>query len=197
MISEKIGHSLDPFILEIYRFFFRDKRINPNVITVLGVLLGFLSALAISLGYLKAGGIIIILSGFFDMMDGVIARTSNRVTPFGGFLDSVLDRYSDLTIMLGVFIYYMSIQHIFYGILVFIAAMGIAIIPYARARAEAASFGCKIGLLERPERLIILIAGLLFNLLGYAIIVLAVLSHVTVIQRIFFVMRTARKAEEV
>jgi len=197
LISVKIGHSLDPLILKIYSVIFKKRVINPNIFTIAGLFCGFLAALAISFGYLRIGGSMIIVSGVFDLMDGTIARCSERVTDFGGFLDSVLDRYSDLLIMLGIFIYYLQLHHVLYMILVFVASIGIAIIPYARARAEAALLGCKTGLLERPERLILLIIGLLFDILGYVIIFLAIMTHITVIQRIFFVKKEALKHSKV
>jgi CDP-diacylglycerol--glycerol-3-phosphate 3-phosphatidyltransferase len=113
-------------------------------------------------------------------------------TQFGGFFDSVLDRYADLFIMFGIFVHFLRQNDFFYSGLTFLAAIGTAIIPYARARAEAASLPCKTGMLERPERLIIVLVGLFFNVLSYAVIVLAVLTHVTAIQRIVFVKRNSR-----
>ncbi|MCX5806549.1 MAG: CDP-alcohol phosphatidyltransferase family protein [Proteobacteria bacterium] len=191
MISSKIGHALDPVILGIYRFFFKDKVVNPNILTICGVPFGFAASACIAFDYMMTGGILLAISGFFDLMDGAVARNANRVTKFGGFLDSVLDRYVDLLIMLGVFIHFLRHGDSFYSIIVFIAAVGTAIIPYAKARAEAASLGCNTGILERPERLVIVFVGLCFNVLEYAFIILAVLTHVTVIQRIVFVKRNS------
>jgi CDP-diacylglycerol--glycerol-3-phosphate 3-phosphatidyltransferase len=187
LISSKIGHSLDPAILTIYRFFFRNRIIDPNVLTLCGTFFGFLSAFSIAFGFLISGGIALLISGFFDLLDGTIARHANRVSPFGGFLDSVLDRYSDLAVMLGIFLFFLHGNEQAYVVVTFIASIGIAIIPYARARAEAASLSCNTGLMERPERIILLLIGLFFNVLHYIVIVLAVLSHVTVIQRIMYV----------
>ena len=187
MISAKIGHALDPALLKIYSLFFKDKVINPNVFTIAGVVLAIISSFCIALGFLLFGAIFLFASGFFDLMDGALARSTNNVTQFGGFLDSVLDRYSDLFIMFGLFIFFAMQSDILYAILTFFASIGIAIIPYAKARAEASSIQCSTGILERPERLIILFIGLLFNLLPYAVIILVVLTHVTVIQRIIFV----------
>ncbi|MDD5244508.1 MAG: CDP-alcohol phosphatidyltransferase family protein [Syntrophorhabdaceae bacterium] len=187
MISSKIGHSLDPAILTIYRFFFRNRIIDPNVLTLCGTFFGFLSAFSIAFGFLISGGIALLIAGFFDLLDGAIARHTNRVSLFGGFLDSVLDRYSDLAVMLGILVFFLYGNERAYAVVTFIASMGIAIIPYARARAEAASLSCNTGLMERPERIIFLLIGLFFNVLHYVVIVLAVLSHVTVIQRIMYV----------
>ena len=187
MISSKIGHSLDPAILTIYRLFFRNRIIDPNVLTLCGTFFGFLSAFSIAFGFLISGGIALLIAGFFDLLDGAIARHTNRVSLFGGFLDSVLDRYSDLAVMLGILVFFLHGNERAYAVVTFIASMGIAIIPYARARAEAASLSCNTGLMERPERIIFLLIGLFFNVLHYVVIVLAVLSHVTVIQRIMYV----------
>ncbi len=191
MISNKVGHSLDPAILKIYRFLFPHTTVNPNHLTLLGTIIGYASAMCIAFGHVKTGGIILIFSGFFDLLDGAIARSTKTVSRFGGFFDSVLDRYTDLFLMFGIFVFFLRQGHTYALVFTFIAAIGVAIIPYARARAEAASIECKAGMLERPERIIILLVGIFFNLLLYAVIVLAVLTHVTVIQRILFVRKTS------
>ena len=191
MISNRIGHSLDPAILKIYRFFFKKTNISPNYLTLLGAMLGYASAICIAFGFVKTGGIILLFSGFFDLLDGAIARSTNTVSRFGGFLDSVLDRYTDLFLMFGIFVLFLRQGQTYALVFTFIAAIGVAIIPYARARAEAASMECKAGILERPERIVIILVGIFFNLLFYAVIVLAVLTHVTVLQRILFVRRNS------
>ena len=191
MISSKIGHALDPVILGVYHFFLKSKIVNPNTLTICGVFFGFAAAAFIAFDYMLTGGILLAVSGFFDLMDGAVARNMDKVTRFGGFLDSVLDRYVDLLIMLGVFIHFLRHGEFFNSIIVFIASVGTAIIPYAKARAEAASLGCNTGILERPERLVIVFIGLCFNVLGYAVLILAVLTHVTVIQRIIFVKKNS------
>lgn len=191
MISNKVGHSLDPVILKIYRFFFKNTTVNPNYLTLLGAMFGYASAMCIAFGYVKTGGIILLFSGFFDLLDGAIARSTNSVSRFGGFLDSVLDRYTDLFLMFGIFVFFLRQGNMYALTLTFSAAIGVAIIPYARARAEAASIECKAGILERPERIVILLIGIFFDLLLYAVIALAVLSHFTVIQRILFVRKNS------
>jgi CDP-diacylglycerol--glycerol-3-phosphate 3-phosphatidyltransferase len=191
LISNRVGHSLDPAILKIYRFFFKKTNISPNYLTLLGAMLGYASAMCIAFGFVKTGGIILLFSGFFDLLDGAIARSTKTVSRFGGFLDSVLDRYTDLFLMFGVFVLFLRQGQTYALVFTFLAAIGVAIIPYARARAEAASMECKAGILERPERIVILLAGIFFNLLFYAVVALAVLTHVTVIQRILFVRRNS------
>jgi len=191
LLSAKIGHSLDPHILRIYRLLFKDRIINPNVVTICGAVLSAGVCLVVAFDYLILGGILLVVSGLLDLADGALARNYKKVTPFGGFLDSVLDRYSDLLVMLGILIHFMGQGDALHLIIAFIASIGIAIIPYARARAEAARIPCTTGMLERPERLLIILVGLFFNLLPYAFIILAVLTHVTVIQRILYVKRQA------
>ena len=193
MIGSRLGHSLDPAIFGIYRLFFGNRRINPNVITILGFAFSFPAFAAIALDHLVLGGIFLLISGFFDLVDGAVARLTSTTTDFGGFLDSVLDRYSDLMVMAGILIYFMKRGSNPDVVAVLVASTGIAIIPYARARAEAAGFSCRAGLLERPERLAMLLCGLFFStLLHYIVLALAVLTHVTVLQRIFHVMRQSK-----
>ncbi len=184
MISSKIGHSCDHLVLGVYRFLFRGRVVNPNLLSVFGAGCAFIAFIAISFDRLVLGGVALLVSAAFDLMDGALARNTGQVTAFGGFLDSVLDRYSDLLVMCGIFIHFMNRGVHFDQVMTFIASIGIAVIPYARARAEAARLACNTGLLERPERLLILLCGLFSGYLGYAVILLAVFTHVTVIQRV-------------
>jgi CDP-diacylglycerol--glycerol-3-phosphate 3-phosphatidyltransferase len=193
VISSKIGHRLDRQILVIYRFIFRQKIISPDIISSAGTFFGFLAAFLVFMEFPRAGAASLAIAGLLDVLDGAVARGTDRVTRFGGFFDSVLDRYTDLSIMGAILFVYVRHGNTDYAITTFIAVIGTALIPYARARAEAASLSCKTGLLERPERLVLLIIGLVFPvLLGYIIIVLAVLTHVTVIQRILHVRKQTR-----
>jgi len=193
LISVKFGHSLDPIIIKIYRFFFKNHQINPNVFTVLGLVFAYITCLYIAMGRNIIAGCALLISGFFDLLDGATARLLKRTTPFGGFLDSTLDRYSDMLVLYGVIVFFLKSSQLFYCLITVIAIIGVAIIPYAKARAEAVSIKCNTGILERPERIIILLIGLFFNLLPYAIIAIAVLSHITVIQRIVFVWKESKK----
>lgn len=189
MISLRIGHSLDPVVIKLYRILFQGKALSPNLLTAFGAVFALAAAASIAFDHLFVGAALLLISGLCDLMDGALARSIGNVTAFGGFLDSVLDRYSDLLIMCGVLVYFMRRDQHFEMFATFIASIGIAIIPYARARAEAASLPFRTGFLERPERLIIVFCCLMFNLLHYAVIILAVLSHVTVVQRIMHARR--------
>lgn len=202
MISSKVGHSLDPLILRIYRLFFPGEPVRPNLLTVVGLLFGFLCLAFTVNDWLLAAGLALFVSGLFDLLDGAVARRYARVTTYGGFLDSVLDRYTDLSVAFGIFINFLSHGDRFFGILTFVAAIGMVIVSYIRARAEAAGLQCRNGILERPERTILLIVGLCFNelfvqlfgfgLLRPVIVVLAVLTHLTAVQRILIVRKAAR-----
>lgn len=192
----KIGHSLDPLVVRVYRMLFGNRVVSPNVLSLFGLFFSFLAALLIGLrGPLFVAGICLFVAGFCDLLDGAVARGAKMVTSFGGFLDSVLDRYSDLLVMLGISIYFLRLEHPdpLFSMLSFFAAIGAAIIPYARARAEAASIGCSNGLLERPERCILLMIGLGFDILRPMVIILAVLTHVTVLQRVFLTKRAVQE----
>ena len=186
MIGNKIGHRLDPYIYNLFKKCFGEHS-NPNLFT----LMGFFSTLFASFLILKEfwilAGLFIILSGIFDLIDGVVARKLGKVTVYGGFLDSVLDRYSDLLLLLSLLIYYLKKGDPVLVILTSFVSMGTALIPYVRARAEAANVPCNIGLMERAERIILLSAGVLFGWMEMMLWVLAILTHFTVIQRIYYV----------
>jgi CDP-diacylglycerol--glycerol-3-phosphate 3-phosphatidyltransferase len=186
MIGNKIGHRLDPYLYNLFKKIF-GKRSNPTLFT----LMGFFSILFASFFILKElwilAGLFIILSGIFDLIDGVVARKLGKVTAFGGFLDSVLDRYSDLLLLLSLLIYYLKKGDPVLVILTSFVSMGTALIPYVRARAEAANVPCSIGLMERAERMILLSAGALFGWMELMLWVLAILTHFTVMQRIYYV----------
>ncbi|MCS7280235.1 MAG: CDP-alcohol phosphatidyltransferase family protein [Desulfobacterota bacterium] len=192
MLSAKIGHSLDPYVIKIFRIFFLGKHINPTIITLFGFLLGLFSFLSIVFDYLKIGGIFLIVSGYFDLLDGALARNTRKVTVFGGFLDSVLDRYTDLLVISGIGIHFLRGGEISSVVATIVASIGIAIIPYAKARAQAEGLTCNTGILERPERTILLIFGLIFGLVEYIVIILAILSHITVLQRVIFVRKATQ-----
>jgi phosphatidylglycerophosphate synthase len=156
---------------------------------VCGVLVSVAAACTAAGGWLLLAGFLLLLSGFFDLLDGAVARNMSMMTRFGGFLDSVLDRYSDLLVMLGVGVYFLRANDHLFCAVTFFAAVGVAIIPYVRARAEAAEIECRNGILERPERIILLVVGFFVGSLGMkvVVVVLAVLTHVTVFQRIWLV----------
>src|SRR3989475_4934555 len=128
-------------------------------------------------------GLVIIGSGFFDLVDGRVARASNQVTRFGGFFDSVVDRYSDAALFFGLLVYYARGGRFFYVVLTALVMISSIMVSYTRARAESLIGSCKVGFMERPERLVLLIIGALFNVMAPVLWVITVLSTITVIHR--------------
>ena len=175
--------------------------VTPNTLTVIGLMLSILTAVIIAQGLFLAGGLLVLFAGIFDMFDGAMARVRNASTTFGAFFDSTLDRYSESIILFGLLFFAVQkpvIQDRFWPfqyeqswmiILVFIAAVGSFMVSYAKARAEGLGLECKTGLLARPERVIILAIGLLIGAVFWALLILAIFSNVTAIERIVHVWR--------
>ncbi len=185
MLTEKIGHKLDLPLYRGFHLIFR-KDINPSILTLGGLLTNVLGAFAFGYGKFSLGGVIVLTAGFFDLLDGAVARVSGRTSKFGCFLDSVIDRYSDTTILIGLVTYYALKGDVVLVVLIFVVCLGTILIPYTRAKAEIFLPRCNVGLLERPERIIILALGGIFHLIPPALWALAFLTHLTVGQRIYF-----------
>jgi CDP-diacylglycerol---glycerol-3-phosphate 3-phosphatidyltransferase len=160
--------------------------INPNLLTFLGLLVNFGAAANFAVGNFRAGAIIIFFAGFLDMLDGQVARRQNRVTAFGAFYDSTLDRYADMALYMGLLVYYSVSNRTPYVVLAAVATAGSVMVSYTRARAESLIPLCKVGFMERPERLVLLIIGGIFNRMGPVLWVIAVVSTITVIHRILY-----------
>ena len=186
MIGNKIGHRLDPYLYYVFKKILGEHG-NPNFFTLLGFFATLVASLLILKGLWLLAGLTIILSGLFDLFDGVVARKFGKVTALGGFLDSVLDRYSDLILLLALLIYYLRKGEPDLVILTSFVSMGTVLIPYVRAKAEALQVPCTIGLMERAERIILLSIGILFQWMEPVLWILAILTHFTVLQRIYYV----------
>jgi CDP-diacylglycerol--glycerol-3-phosphate 3-phosphatidyltransferase len=166
-------------------------RINPNVLTFMGLVVNTIAA--ILFGYANAenqarlfryAGLVIIASGFFDLVDGQVARATNRVTCFGAFFDSVIDRYSDASQFFGLLVFYARGDRFLYVVLSAFVMVSAIMVSYSRARAESLIGSCRVGFMERPERLVLIIIGALFNRMAPVLWLIAVLSTITVIHRI-------------
>jgi CDP-diacylglycerol--glycerol-3-phosphate 3-phosphatidyltransferase len=170
--------------------------LTPNAITTVGLVLNVLVALIIARGDQVLGGVLLLIASGFDMLDGAVARASGSITKFGGFLDSTIDRYSDAVVYGGVLVYVLSTPDYHIGaVLVFAATVGSLLISYARARAEAAGFRASVGLLARPERVLVLSLGLIFGQLIPVLWLLTIGTHLTVLTRMAHVWRLSRSAE--
>jgi len=192
MLTRQIGETCNLLLQAIVRAF-AATRINPNVLTVIGFLLNLLAAYLFAYGYFRWAGGMVFLAGLFDMLDGRVARFTNRVTPFGGFFDSVLDRYSDLCLMIGLLVFYGRINRFWYVTLVAIVMIGSVMVSYSRARAENLIPTCKVGFLERPERMVLILIGAFFDRMAAVLWVIAVLSTLTVIHRVVYTWQEARR----
>ena len=179
------------------------SKIHPNLLTFFGLLINIWAAWL----FARAGsaddaridfrwaGLVVIGAGLFDMVDGRVARATDQVTPFGGFFDSVIDRYSDLAVFMGLLVYYASINRFFYIVLTAIVMTGSVMVSYTRARAENTITKCKVGFLERPERVVLIIIGALFDRMAAVLWVIAILSNLTVVHRMIFTWGECKKME--
>lgn len=176
--------------------------LTPNALTWSGLLLAIGAAVLISSGHLGswhlfAAGFVVLIGGFFDMLDGALARSINRTSQFGAVLDSTLDRLAEAVVLIGLLVVYARGQSVTGVVVVGVAWLGSLLVSYIRARAEALGLECEVGLFTRVERVVILVAGLLLSQIGNALIialaVIAVLSFVTAGQRLFYVWQQTKK----
>ena len=174
-------------------------RISPNFLTFLGLVINI--AAATLFGYANGenqqrmflyAGLVIIGAGIFDMVDGRVARATGQVTQFGAFFDSVIDRYSDVALYFGLLVYYARSNRFFYVVLTALFMTTSVMVSYTRARAESLIGQCKVGFMERPERIVLVILGALFNVMAPVLWVIAVLGNVTVIHRILYTYQQTR-----
>ncbi|MCL4402108.1 MAG: CDP-alcohol phosphatidyltransferase family protein [Acidobacteria bacterium] len=172
------------------------SRIHPNVLTFIGLLINIVAAFLFAAGNFRWAAVVVIGAGLFDMVDGRVARETNRVTRFGGFFDSVVDRYSDLALLVGLLVYYASINRFFYIVLTAIVMTGSVMVSYSRARAECTIPKCKVGFLERPERIVLIIIGALFDRMAPVLWVIAILSNLTVIHRMIYTWQETKRLEQ-
>ena len=174
--------------------FLARRHITPTTLTLSGFLITLGAAVLIATGHLFIAGFVILVAGFFDMLDGALARRTDQVTRFGAVLDSVLDRVSDAVPLLGILIFYLFFrdQSAVGILLVGLALIGAPLVSYIRARAEALGLECEVGLFTRAERVIVLAVGLWLSpfvnyALNIALAVIAVFSFVTAGQRLVYV----------
>jgi len=172
------------------------SKIHPNALTFIGLLINIWAAWLFAGGQMFWAGVVVVGASVFDMVDGRVARATSQVTKFGGFFDSVLDRYSDLALYMGLLVYYASINRFFYIVLTAIAMTGSVMVSYTRARAENSIPKCKVGFLERPERIVLIMIGALFNRMAPVLWVIAVLSNWTVVHRMIYTWQEATRLED-
>lgn len=194
-LTRAIGAGCNTIIVGIVRGLAL-ARIHPNVLTFIGLLINIWAAILLGQGNFRVAGFVIIGAGIFDMVDGRVARETNQVTRFGGFFDSVLDRYSDLALLMGLLVYYGNINRPLYVVLTAIVMTASVMISYTRARAENEIPTCKVGFLERPERVVLLIIGALFDRMAPVLWVIAVLGNLTVVHRMIYTFQQTKHLED-
>ena len=194
-ITRAIGAGCNTIIVGIVRGLAL-ARIHPNVLTFIGLLINIWAAILLGQGNFRVAGYVIIGAGIFDMVDGRVARETNQVTRFGGFFDSVLDRYSDLALLMGLLVYYGNINRPLYVVLTAIVMTASVMISYTRARAENEIPTCKVGFLERPERVVLLIIGALFDRMAPVLWVIAVMGNLTVVHRMIYTFPQTKHLED-
>lgn len=166
--------------------------LQPNTMTILGLLGNTVGAYFLAIGQMTVGGIIILLMGPFDALDGTMARLRGEASEFGAFVDSVTDRYSELVVLMGLLYYYTQRGDEIATLLVYAAAAGSVLVSYIRARAQSLGSDSKVGILTRMERYLVLAPTLILNIPQVGLWIIAIFANVTAVQRIFDVRRKMR-----
>jgi CDP-diacylglycerol---glycerol-3-phosphate 3-phosphatidyltransferase len=169
-------------------------RLRPNQLSFLGLVGSVLAAGAFAADQRRIAGVCLAAAGVLDILDGALARVSGQVSPFGAFLDSVLDRYSDLLVLAGLVFLFARLGRPEVVVLVLLALIGTVMVSYTRARAESVDVECRVGFMERGERMLVLILGALLDLLVPAIWVVALGANATAVHRIAHTWRATRGA---
>jgi CDP-diacylglycerol--glycerol-3-phosphate 3-phosphatidyltransferase len=191
-VSAKLGTLLSPILDALVRTL---AHVSADVLTMTGLALTGVAAAFFAFsggpGYaspalLRVGGVIALAGAIFDMLDGRVARLRGRGTKFGAYLDSTMDRYADMLLFLGLLVLYARLERTGLMVLVWVAAFGSFMTSYARARAESLIPRCPVGLLERPERIVLVIAGAVLNKMVAVLWIIAILSNVTAVQRVVY-----------
>ncbi len=168
---------------------FIKAEINPNTFTTIGFIVSLFSAYFFAVGSIRAGGALLLIAGIFDIMDGRVARATGQVTKFGALYDSTLDRYSEVIVFFGIIYYFVGADHMVASVMAAIALGGSIMVSYVRARAEGLGFSCKVGIMQRPERVVTLGITALIHLYVFiaGVIFVAIFANITAIQRIYYI----------
>lgn len=183
--AAKITGPLVPFLSK--------SRLTPDMLTWIGLGITIIAAALVAMNYLLIGGVLVLVAGLFDILDGALARSTNRTTRFGALLDSTFDRLSEALLFIGILFLYLNGEHALEILLIFGVMVGSFLISYIRARSEGLGIECKTGLFTRAERVIILALGLMLSQVLITLIVLAVFTFITVVQRLVHVWRQTKK----
>lgn len=174
---------------------FTKMNVNPNTFTTLGFILGCIAGIIVGSGHIRTACVVLLISGMFDTIDGKLARDSGKVSKFGALYDSTLDRYSEAVFFFGLAYYYIKTNNHITALGTAVALGGSLMVSYIRARAEGLGFDCKVGVLQRPERVLLIgLGGLIHPVaLVVAVWIVAVLSNITAMVRLFHVRKMDRQ----
>lgn len=191
-LSETARNLAQPILLPLVKVF-SGLNVHPNAITIFCFLGFVLSSFFIAYGEFVVAGVLLLLFAPLDALDGALARFSNKVSPFGAFLDSTLDRYGEIFIFFSFCYYFIAYNQPYQALLSFLGITGSLMVSYARARAEGVGFECKIGMFTRFERISFMIIALIFDLITLFLVVISVFTHLTAIQRILYVYKNQKR----
>ncbi|MFZ5519542.1 MAG: CDP-alcohol phosphatidyltransferase family protein [Candidatus Zhuqueibacterota bacterium] len=202
LVPERVRTTFLKIIAPVINFFIK-RRLNPNHFTTIGLIVSIFAAYLFGSGRLRWGGLVMLIGGLFDVIDGRVARATNRVTKFGALYDSTLDRYSEVMIFFGLAYYFVTVPwqsgdinvSLIAAIAVSVAIGGSIMTSYVRARAEGLGLECKVGVMQRTERVLFISLGALIHnvALVVAIFLVAIFSNITAIQRVYHVWLTERR----
>ncbi len=190
----KIRKTASRYLVQPFVWVLARAHVTPNTITIIGFLVTIAAGVLVAMGHLLAGGIVVLVAGFFDMLDGALARSTNQVSRFGGILDSTLDRLSEAALLVPITILYAREGLMNGVILAGLALPGSFVVSYIRARAEAAGIDCEVGFFTRTERVIVLALGLLLDQLFIALGIIVFFSYLTVVHRLLHAWRQIKKS---
>ena len=195
MIKSSLGERLDASIHQLFPFLFR-RNLDPNALTVCGALVSLVAAAAFAFGHFATGGVLVLLGGFFDLVDGVVARHQGNTSRFGAFLDSTLDRFVDMVLLLGICVHFAAGGDAGTVLLAGAALVASVLVSYAKARAEVVLPRFDVGVFERGERVGLLAAGAILGFLVPALWIITVGSAITVAQRFAAAYREMERLDE-
>lgn len=198
--TEKSNFSIELFLRKTFKSildkiagFLINLGLKPNIITISGLIGNIIAAILIGSGQLFWGGVLAMLVGPFDALDGAMARLKNEPSKYGSFIDSVTDRYDELVLLAGLLVHFIMVDEWIGCVLVYFAAAGSVMVSYVRAKAEALGYSAKVGILTRVERYLILIPGIILGKPMISLAIIALLGNITAIQRFYFVRKQALK----
>jgi len=183
-------------LIEPISAFLNKLGILPNTMTLIGLAGQIGAAVLLAFGYIQWGGLALLLMAPMDALDGTMARLRGKPSRFGGFLDSVVDRFAELALFAGLLVHFVRLEQWLLVVITYLAAAGSVMVSYSRARGESLGFNVKVGLLTRVERYIVIIACFILNIPQVAVWILAVLTNVTAIQRIMAVHKQAAEQND-